>query len=172
MSDVNDQLRDQAASHAEREQLNTLVRVEAVWRGQKYGHFIQLAPEQATHYAMDKAVWDATVEVRRSLVRQEYPHLTNENNRRVEFRNEFEAFGAIRSHCSQTGDRFELVPPTEGTTDKWRAYFKKRPWATDAQFLPGPGAIESNPAVGLGSTDYIAIENLLRFVEGRETIDG
>jgi hypothetical protein len=125
----------------------------------------------ATHNRVDRAVWDATVQVRRLLVKQQYPD-ADVTERRVAFRNEVEQFGAIRNHCAQTGDRFELVPPFAGTTDKWRAYFKKRLWATDAQYLPGPGNIESNPAVGVGSTEHLAVENLLRLVEGREPIDG
>lgn len=141
--------------------------LQAGWQGLIHKFERTFSPELAvTHYAMDKAVWDAAVEVRRLLVRQEYPEAVVVEKRRVELRNEFEAFGAIRTHCLQTGDRFELVPPGPDT-DKWRAYFKKRPWVQPMDTF----AIDMNPAVGVGSVDYIAIENLLRFVEGREPIN-
>lgn len=145
------------------------VRLEVVWRGNKVEHKTEVPAELANHYKMDKAIWDATVSVRRALVRQQYPHLAEGEGRRVEFRNEFEAFGAIRSYLGQHPEsRFELVPPDRQMPNQWRAYFK------DSSRVVGefPFEIEMNPPVGIGSTDYIAIENLLRFTEGREPIDG
>jgi hypothetical protein len=113
------------------------------------------------HYAVDRAVWEATVKVRRELAQHEYPDA--EFERRVPIRNEFEAFSAIRTHCLQTGDRFELIPPGPAFC-RWRAYFKK----TSEELR---GRLDNGPSVGIGSVDYIAIENLLRFTEGRDPIN-
>jgi hypothetical protein len=147
--------------------VNAVALVQVVWQGRVHTSRKPLASDLATnHHAIDRAIWDATVEVRRALVLQRYPHLADVDSRRVEFRNEFEAFGAIRAYLSQHPHaRFELVPPGRDT-DKWRAYFK-----LGANHM-SPFDIEMNPPVGIGSTDYVAIENLLRFTEGRDTIDG
>lgn len=139
--------------------------VQATWQGLIHKCEKVIQPVLAKHPVMDKAVWDATIVVRRALAKQRYPDPSFEYS---ELRNEFEAFGAIRSHCATTLDRFELVPPSSHTTDKWRAYFKKTRTPLDAL---DPFWIERNPIVGVGSTDYVAIENLLRFTEGREPID-
>lgn len=141
--------------------------VQATWQGLIHKCEKVVSPELAVHHVMDRAVWNATVEVRRLLAKQRYPNLALDS--RVAFRNEFEAMGAIRNHCVRTGDRFELVPPSPHVTDKWRAYFKKTRTPLDTL---DPFWLEHNPAVGVGSTEYVAIENLLRFTEGREPIDG
>jgi hypothetical protein len=161
--------------------------VRATWQGRVHQCEKSILPERAMHHVVDKAVWDATVEVRRSLVKQRYGDgaLAGAGLRGAGVRNEFEAFNAIRSYLSQhPGSRFELVPPHNGF-HQWRAYFKgtsrcdcEGPY--EPQGLPdhhpncsvAPFGIETNPPVGIGSADYVAIENLLRFVEGRDTIDG
>jgi hypothetical protein len=143
--------------------------VRATWRGLTHQCEKTVLPDTASHYAMDRAVWDATVQVRHALVQQQYPGVSAAGAR-VEVRNDFEAFGAIRSYLAMNPGRyFELIPPlpVAKINDKWFAYFKRR---VAGKF--NPGDIDIRPPVGVGSTDTIAIENLLRFTEGREPIDG
>jgi hypothetical protein len=139
--------------------------VQATWRGLTQKCEKAVLSDAASHHRVDKAVWDAHIEVRRLLVQQAYPgtHSTDSLTQ-AGIRNEIEAFGAIRNHCLQTGDRFELIPP-DRREYRWRAYFKK----TSEELR---GRLGSNPSVGIGSVEYVAIENLLRATEGREPIDG
>jgi hypothetical protein len=135
------------------------VTVRATWRGAVHECEKAILPEAATVYAVDKAIWDATVQVRRTVIKQAYPNVSLTDSR-VQFRNEFEAMGAIRNYLAVNTDRFfALEPPRQGV-DQWRAYFSSR-------YPIG----ELKPPVGVGSTEYVAIENLLRFTEGREPID-
>lgn len=139
--------------------------VQAIWRGLVQKCEKAILPGFASHHRVDKAVWDAHIEVRRLLVQQAYPGTqATDSLAQAGIRNETEAFGAIRNHCLQTGDRFELIPPG-AAFGRWRAYFKQ----TSEELR---GRLGRNPAVGVGSTEYLAIENLLRFIEGREPIDG
>jgi hypothetical protein len=148
--------------------------VEASWCGRihKTEKVISTDDPAQAHHVVDKAVWDAHVQVRRALAAQRYGDSVLENTRLTQagFRNETEAMAEIRNHCARTGYRFELVPPASGVTNMWRAYFKKPRVPSDLPYEPF--AIEHNPAVGVGSEYYVAIENLLRFVEGREPVDG
>lgn len=149
--------------------MNRIV-VRATYEGQAHQYEKVVHPDLG-HYGVDKGVWDATVQVRRALVQQAYPSaiLADEEAARIGLRNEFETWYSIRNHCARTCDRFELVPPERGVTDKWRAYFKKTRTPPE---IPDPFWIERHPVVGVGSTERIAIENLLRATEGKEPIDG
>lgn len=142
------------------------VRAHVVWRGQQLSAqqtFDSIAfPNGPSHYQMDRAVWDVTVRVRRELAKAKYPDADFDRQRPL--RNEYEAFCAIRNYLAvNVNRRFVLVPPGQGGFDRWRAYFKGRSDIWE---------IEANPPVGVGSTDYMAIENLLRFTENREPLDG
>lgn len=139
--------------------------VQAEWRGLVHKCEKAILPEAATHYQVDKAVWDAHVEVRRALVQQQYPNMQSVDSlTRAGVRNEVEAFGAIRNYLAVNPGRvFSLVPPNR-YFDMWRAYFEAMP---GHDIKPEP-----TPPVGVGMVDYIAVENLLRFVEGKEAIDG
>lgn len=140
---------------------NVIIRV--LWRGLIHKVEKVITAEIADHYHVDRAVWDATVEIRRALVQQEYSNLKQDGGRGAGLRNEFEAFGGIRAYLHENPERrFELIPPGRGW-DSWSAWFT----------LPNrPGEIDHNPPLGVGSTDRIAIENLLRFIEGRDVING
>lgn len=147
--------------------------LQIIWKGLTHKHEWAALPHAATHYAMDKAIWDASVAARRKLVEQEYPNadLTSARRGQSNIRNEFEAFGAIRSYLNRhEGARFELVAPDRNMPTKWRAHFKGV--SERLEVIQGFCDVEMNPPVGIGSVDYIAIENLLRFTEGREPIDG
>ena len=86
----------------------------------------------------------------------------------ADIRTEAQAWAAIeRFLLTHESARFELVPPVRGMHDKWRAYFKHRPWISAV----ATSDLEPNPPVGIGSQVYVAVENLLRFIEKREPID-
>lgn len=144
---------------------NDRVRVEVVWKGQKYDYTTEVASEQATHYVMDRQVYKAHIEVRRTLARIEYPDafLVHKNG---PVRDESALWNGIAAYLSQHLDaRFEFAPPEPNRGIRtWRAYFKT---TQDELF-----AVETNPPVGLGTRYAVAIENLLRFIEGTEPIDG
>lgn len=134
--------------------------VRATWQGLIHTCEKVVPAALATHHAVDKAVWDATVEVRRALVQQRYPGIDLVSTSRVGLRNEFELMGAIRSYLVQNPERrFELIPPGRGWS-YWSAWFTR---------APKPD-IDLHPPTGIGSTDQVAMENLLRFTEGKEPI--
>lgn len=144
---------------------NARVRVEVIWKGQKYDYTTEVLPERATHYTMDREVYKAHIKVRCCLAEVEYPgrDFTSASG---PVRDEMARWNGIAVYLSQTPDAwFEFVPPDPARgRHKWYAWFKTR---QDELF-----AVEANPPVGLGTSYAVAVENLLRYVEGKEPIGG
>jgi len=145
---------------------STIARVEmsVIWRGHRIECRIEL-PDNGNqrHYTMDSSVWKATVAVRRALVQIEYPR-ADLDERPTQIRLEAQAFNDIRNYLDKNRDRIFSIMAPDSNFYHWRAYFSSKVGDWDG--------FDLNPPMGVGADQYIAIENLLRFVEEREPIDG
>lgn len=138
------------------------VSLTVLWKDQTFGAKGALPPEQAYHWTIDRLIHRVSTSVRRELLKQQYgqdaPGLQE-----GPIRAPAAMFGGVRDYTAQHSETFFKLAPPDRFSPKWRAWFCTYQESTLDLPLSEP--------LGIGDTMWVAIENLLRGVEGTEAIE-
>jgi hypothetical protein len=139
------------------------VTVQVQWKGQEFGAKGLLPPEDALHHRVDQLLFRTTTTVRRELVKQQYgddaPGL-----RASPIRTPDQMWFCVQNYVAQHSQTFFKLVPPDRFSPQWRAWFC-------TYRSSGSLDLPLHEPLGLGSNMWVAIENLLRAVEGTEVIE-